>query len=1169
MKMNILQKFIRNVIWHKRMVGIWEGLLLTATIFSAYVLSISLFDYIISIPAKIRFLLLIVFSLSLLAAIIKFILIPLIQKIKMEEVAFYIQRRYPYLKDYVVNAVLLGRLPEQERNWVSDDLIEKSISEIEHKLSRIDPKHVIETKRLKDYTYFCIIGVSLLCSLYFLPPRIVFHSWGRIFMPLHYARISEGLSIIPGDKTITKGNELRIDCLTKRIGRPMLKFKFRGKPWSKIRMDEADTESNRYRHTYLFKKLDESLNYCVKWKDIQSPVYKIEVIDFPIVGNIKLRYTFPEYTGIEPVTENRSNGHISALRGTRVKISAQANKPIREAFLLTNDGKKILMEIRRELFIEGSLIITNERFYWFEIKDNFDLSLSHRTKYYIDILEDKSPWVKILAPQQDMTVSQDSQIELTMELGDDYGINEVNLIYYANNEEEKSINIARSRKGIEEKKLSYNWFLQELRLIPGSRINYHIEVLDNDAISGPKRGKSKTLALEVFSYEKEHLELTALQSVMQEQLLKLLDNQIGNRKELEEIKNRLNTEKGFSKENMNNIIRDQSDINAHLEDIMKLIKDIIPRLEIDPYSNPSIPIEYSSIESSLKYLYNEKAAPIISLLSGAMTSQNRKQLDEITKALENQDNIIRGLERVSLLADDLITRGRMEDVINNARNLQDAESDFARELEGIGDLKDEESLKILREELKKISELMRELYRSLKELPETLPEEFINRDSIKELDLGKIVSQMKNLGDEIDARNLESAIEQARRLSMMLQDMFETLQEASNYVNNQMGSNMANMGDESMMDLNYIIEKEKAIIDDTEELDKKRLEKLLIEQNSILKGLADKQSKAISEASIFRDLAKKHIKNKKIIRDVDGRVRSILRFMEKSSDELDKMVVHESKKLVEDTISNCQDINGYIKKARLEKEKELKDLENDRAKLKSKKKDLTKQEFLDRQSILNKKESNIKEAISNHSYLLSLSKNIIQEQKEIKEGLDFRPEDWGVYFTDREKKEIGQIRNIQKDVRVRTDTLKEKIKFMSQKSTAFGYELMENLSSASYAMGEAEDYLKSRDTREALTNEREALWYLSKCQEGLRDSLNTLQTMVQKLKDKGVGFIQPKGGTLPGGRLGFREGYVELPSKEEYQVPKGLRNEIMESIKERYPQIYKKLVEEYYRRLIE
>ena len=60
-----------------------------------------------------------------------------------------------------------------------------------------------------------------------------------------------------------------------------------------------------------------------------------------------------------------------------------------------------------------------------------------------------------------------------------------------------------------------------------------------------------------------------------------------------------------------------------------------------------------------------------------------------------------------------------------------------------------------------------------------------------------------------------------------------------------------------------------------------------------------------------------------------------------------------------------------------------------------------------------------------------------------------------------------------------------------------------------------------------------------------------------------------RGGNLPGGRMGFRDGKVRIPKSEDYQVPREFRQDIMDALKENYPKIYKDLIKKYYKRLTE
>ena len=113
----------------------------------------------------------------------------------------------------------------------------------------------------------------------------------------------------------------------------------------------------------------------------------------------------------------------------------------------------------------------------------------------------------------------------------------------------------------------------------------------------------------------------------------------------------------------------------------------------------------------------------------------------------------------------------------------------------------------------------------------------------------------------------------------------------------------------------------------------------------------------------------------------------------------------------------------------------------------------------------------------------------------------------------------------------------------------------------------AEEHLSEKKTSPALDKEQEALYYLTKSKEEMQAAAQALAEMEEKMGMPMAGFMQPRGAA--GGMFGLDTGFVEIPSSEDYQVPQDFRKEIMEGLKEKFPEIYDKLIKEYYRRIIE
>ena len=175
--------------------------------------------------------------------------------------------------------------------------------------------------------------------------------------------------------------------------------------------------------------------------------------------------------------------------------------------------------------------------------------------------------------------------------------------------------------------------------------------------------------------------------------------------------------------------------------------------------------------------------------------------------------------------------------------------------------------------------------------------------------------------------------------------------------------------------------------------------------------------------------------------------------------------------------------------------------------------------------------------------------------------------------SDREK--LKELAEKQQQLKQRSDRLGQGLKKLSMKTSAIGPEILGNMNNGSAEMGKAGKALYEGETGQAVESEQAALQYLAQGREGLKSAGQQLAQMMQQLgmgMQLGQGmprFMQPGGGALPGGRMGFREGKVRIPTAEDYQVPKEFRQDIMEALKEDYPQLYKDLIKKYYRRLTE
>jgi hypothetical protein len=169
-----------------------------------------------------------------------------------------------------------------------------------------------------------------------------------------------------------------------------------------------------------------------------------------------------------------------------------------------------------------------------------------------------------------------------------------------------------------------------------------------------------------------------------------------------------------------------------------------------------------------------------------------------------------------------------------------------------------------------------------------------------------------------------------------------------------------------------------------------------------------------------------------------------------------------------------------------------------------------------------------------------------------------------------ERRAAQQLAEGQRDLQQRAQQLGQQMQRIGQQAPVFDPDMPGMLEQAGAQMGQAGRELGEGDPRAALPHERGALEQLGK----LRESLEQMQQ-----QGGGGGGMrgmplpwaqqQPRGGGRgQDGRLGFRPDPVEIPSPEDYQAPKALREDILKAMKDPVPESYRPQVKRYYEELV-
>ena len=214
----------------------------------------------------------------------------------------------------------------------------------------------------------------------------------------------------------------------------------------------------------------------------------------PIVGDVRITYEYPPYTGLPPRVVEGSTGDIVAIKGTRVKIETTPLRTSRHAMLLLGESGEV-GEVPARLgkgLITAHLTLIESGTYRFWLQPLLGRAVREQRGHRLEAEVDRPPRVEIHGPADRLELSTPRPIEVGFAADDDYGLGAVELVFRVDDapEQRQLLKDARGAKLAQGRTL---WDPARLGLSPGARIAYHVEARDRDEISGAKAGSSRTL----------------------------------------------------------------------------------------------------------------------------------------------------------------------------------------------------------------------------------------------------------------------------------------------------------------------------------------------------------------------------------------------------------------------------------------------------------------------------------------------------------------------------------------------------------------------------------------------------------------------------------------------------------------------------------------------------
>ncbi|MSO35318.1 MAG: hypothetical protein EXQ50_01225 [Acidobacteria bacterium] len=418
-----------------------------------------------------------------------FALLPLRQPPSDQQVARFIEEQSGGLDDVLVTAVEKGRAGPSP---ITDLLVADAV-----RTARSLPLDSIVSAATvrRALAGATLASLTLLMSLVFFAPSAgrAVDVVGSYLFPTRYV-----IEVAPGSVKVRVGQPLTVVARIAGIDGGLV-------PDLTVGSGEAARSARMApgaaagEFTFMLNNIETSFPYLVSVGAVQSAQFQVDVIRPVRVARVDVRYEYPKGVGLAPQTE-QDTGDIYAPAGTKAYLTITTDKAVTHGQLTLSDGAVVAIE-GTDTVLSAALTVAKDSSYRIALNDIDGLS-SEGTEYFIRMLNDRPPDVRILRPAVDRHVSPLEEVAIEARADDDYGVQSLELVFKTSGGKQTVVPLGQPITGSMAAG-AHTVYLEDLRVSPGDFVTYYARARDVGRGRRATEARSDIFFLEVKPYEEE------------------------------------------------------------------------------------------------------------------------------------------------------------------------------------------------------------------------------------------------------------------------------------------------------------------------------------------------------------------------------------------------------------------------------------------------------------------------------------------------------------------------------------------------------------------------------------------------------------------------------------------------------------------------------------------
>ena len=707
-----------------------------------------------------------------------FVLIPLFKyfglgrQLSREQIAKMVGSYFPEIDDKLLNLLQLQDQLEQG-DYKSYELLETAI---QTKTAQLKPFPFVKAIRFENttrYLKWAVIPILIFVLIFSIKSEVITEPTKRI---VNYTQEYEkpapySIELLNKKLTTFQNDDFTIKMKIEGEELPNELFIVYNKKNYKCVKD------NNSEFSYTFTNLRQNTDFQLYTDEVRSQNYTIEVLPKPVTIGFSMHLKYPSYLNKnDEVLDNV--GTASVPEGTRISWQFYTKNTDSIEFIYQDQAMDLSSD--------------NDNFAAaLTVRASFDYSIVNKNKYYTskDTLNHSISVIKDLYPEIYVESRMDSffidRYYFKGNIKDDYGFSNLYFVYSKFDDRGQVIqsNVKvpiQIEKNAVIQDFYYSFEAAMFEMGPGYSMAYHFEVYDNDGVNGSKMSKTGQFDYKVKTQEEIDKELDRTSSQAKSDMDNLMKESSQIIKDIEKLNRQLketNNPSWQDKKKMEELLNKFNELKNQLNE-MKKQQSMNNQLE-NQYKNYSEDIlkKQMELEQRMDELLSDEMKNMLDQIRQMMENMNKDQMqNSIDKMKMDAKDINQTLDQQLQLYKELEMEKKVNEFLDKTRQLSQDEKNLSIQTQK-KDINKEDLMKQQQDIQKRYDELKQDL-KEIKDLNKELehPTKLSNTDSLQQ----QLEQDMKDAQQQLEKNNRSKASGSQKSASEKMEELADKLEQDMN-----------------------------------------------------------------------------------------------------------------------------------------------------------------------------------------------------------------------------------------------------------------------------------------------------------------------------------------------------------------------------------------------------